>query len=153
MEDLESTDSSPGRKDPPPWSPLGDTSEEEDLEGDERAKMEEKQVEIDETVKQMMDMEISQREAEGGREGFEEESKYCLEFHIWKTEKEWETLTKHEDTSTSTAADEGNKPQAEEEHREQENKINDEKTQAVTRKAMGTRNPPSKKHVTKFLRV
>ena len=53
---------------------MEETSEEEDLEGDERAKMEEEQVEIDETVKQMMDMEICQREAEGDREGFEEGS-------------------------------------------------------------------------------
>ena len=73
--------------DPQSGSPVVDTSEEEDLEGDERAKMEEKQVEIDETVKQMMDMEIRQREAEGDREGFEEGSKYRLEFDIWKTEK------------------------------------------------------------------
>ena len=100
---------------------MEDASEEEDLDGDERAKREEEQIEIDEVIQQMMKMEICQREAEGDREGFEECSKYRLEFNIWKTEKEWKTLTKHEDSITPTAADEENKTHAEKEHKEQEN--------------------------------
>ena len=100
-------------------SSVDDTSEEEDSEGDERAKMEEEQVELDETVQQMMDMEISQRKDEGDMKGFEEGSKYRLEFNIWKTEREWELMKRHEAKSTPAAADEENNTQAEEEHREQ----------------------------------
>ena len=65
-----------------------DTSEEEEEEGDERAKMEEEQVELDETVQQMIDIEISKRKVEGDMGGFEEGSKYRLEVNIWKTERE-----------------------------------------------------------------
>ena len=72
---------------------MEDESEEEDLDGDERAKREEEQIEMDEVIHHRMGMEIREREAEGDREGFEVGSKYRLEFNIWKTENDWKNLT------------------------------------------------------------
>ena len=125
-------------------SSVDDTSEEEDSEGDERAKMEEEQVELDETVQQMMDMEISQRKDEGDMKGFEEGSKYRLEFNIWKTEREWELMKRHEAKSTPAAAEEENNTQAEEEHRGQENEANKEIDQSSDKESHGNIETPSR---------
>ena len=57
---------------------VGDKSEEEDLEIDERAKKDEEQLVWDKTVKDMMNMKINQRKNEGNMEVFERGSKYCL---------------------------------------------------------------------------
>ena len=114
-----------------------------DLEGDKRAKMEEEQLAWDKTVKKMMDMEISQRIDEGDMEGFEEGSKYRLEFNIWKTEREWELLKRHEAKSNPAAADEENNTQSEEEHREQEKEANKEKDQSSDMEGHGIRKAPS----------
>ena len=62
---------------PPTTAPEEEGSEEdEDLENDERARLEEEQMVWDETVKAMM-------------EGYEEGSNYRLKFNIWKTEQDW----------------------------------------------------------------
>ena len=65
-----------------------ESKREKDLEDYMRAKMEEEELILNETVEQMMNMEINQRKNEGGMECFEEGSKYRLEFNNWKTERE-----------------------------------------------------------------
>ena len=51
--------------------PEEESGGEEDLENDERAKLDEEQLVWDKTVKDMMTMEINQRKDEGDMEGFE----------------------------------------------------------------------------------
>ena len=63
------------------------SEEEEDLKNDEKARLEEEQLVWDETVKDMMNMELKQRKDEGDMEGFERGSNYRLRFNIWKTEE------------------------------------------------------------------
>ena len=58
------------------------SEEEEDLENDEKARLEEEQLVWDETVKDMMNMEIKQRKDEGDMEGIERGSNYRLRFNI-----------------------------------------------------------------------
>ena len=96
---------------------VGDS--ERDWDEDERAK--EEQNEIDKVTQQMMEMEIGYREAEGDRQGFEEGSKYCLEFNVWKLEKEGATMTKHEDRFIPMAADKINNTHEEKQQEKQEN--------------------------------
>ena len=50
--------------------PEVESKREKDLEDDMRAKLEEVELILDETVKQMMNMEINQRKDEGDMEGF-----------------------------------------------------------------------------------
>ena len=73
----------------PMADPEEENSGEKDLGDDERAKLEEEELVLDETVEKIMSMEINQRKEEGDMEGFERGSKYRLEFNIWKTEREW----------------------------------------------------------------
>ena len=70
--------------------------EDEDLEDEVRARMEEEQMAWDETVKALVDMEITQRKDEGDLEGHEKGSNYRLRFNIWKTEQEWKFQKDHE---------------------------------------------------------
>jgi len=83
----------------------------------------------------MMEMEISQRKAEGDREGFEEGSKYCQKFNVWKLEKEKEVMTKHEDRFNPTAADKTNNTHEGREQEGQKIKQMRKETKAVTKKA------------------
>ena len=92
----------------------------------------------------MMDMEITQRMDEGDMEVFEEGSKYRLELNIWKTEREWQLMKRHEAKSTPAAADEENNTQAEEEHRGQENEANKEKDQSGDKEGHGNTEAPSR---------
>ena len=59
------------------------------MDEDEKAKIEEDQMVIDEAVKALVEMELIQRKKEGNLEGYEEGSEYWLKFSIWKTEKDW----------------------------------------------------------------
>ena len=52
-------------------------------------------------------------------EGFEEGSKHCLQFNIWRTEREWKLQKIHEANSTLAPADDANKTELETEAREQ----------------------------------
>ena len=94
-----------------------------------KAKHEEEQIEIDEVVQGLMELEMNQRKAEGDNEGFKEGSKLRLMFNIWKTEKDWSDLTKHEERIKPTAADPNKKTTPEEECEEQESVINEGKDQ------------------------
>ena len=84
-------------------------SGEKDLEDDVRAKLKEEELILDEPVEKMMNMEIYQRKDKGDMEGFERGLKYCLEFNIWKTEREWKLQKMHEAKSTLAPADNENK--------------------------------------------
>ena len=59
--------------------------------------------------------------------GFEEGSKYRLEFNIWNTEREWELMKRHEAKSTPAPADKENNTELENEDREQDNEANKDK--------------------------
>ena len=106
---------------------VGDKSEEEDLENDERAKKEEEHLVWDKTVKNMMNMKINQRKDEGDMESFKRGSKYRLEFNIWKTERKWELQKMHEAKSSPAAADKKNNTESGKEDRKQENEANKDK--------------------------
>ena len=60
-------------------------------------------------------------------EGFERGSKYCLEFNIWKTEREWKLQKIYEAKSTLAPADNANKTEIETEDREQGKEANKHK--------------------------
>ena len=98
--------------------PEVESKREKDLEDDMRAKMEEEELILNETVEQMMNMEINQRKNEGGMECFEEVSKNRLEFNNWKTEREWKLQKMHEANRTLAPADNANKTELETEDRE-----------------------------------
>ena len=58
------------------------------MDEDEKAKIEEDQMVIDEAVKALVEMELIQRKNGGDLEGYEEGSEYWLKFNIWKTEQD-----------------------------------------------------------------
>ena len=58
------------------------------MDEDEKAKIEEDQMVIDEAVKALVEMELKQRKKEGDLEGYEAGSEYWLKFNIWKTEQD-----------------------------------------------------------------
>ena len=66
-----------------------------------------------------MNMEINQRKNEGDMEGFEEGSKYRLQFNIWKTERDWNLQKVNEANSTLAPADNAIKTQPANEAKEQ----------------------------------
>ena len=47
------------------------------------------QWEMDKVVKELIEMELKQREQEGDTEGFEAGSEHWLKFKIWKVEQDW----------------------------------------------------------------
>ena len=118
----------------PTAHPEEEKSGEKYLEDDVRAKLEEEELILDETVEKMMNMEINQRKDEGEMEGFERSSKYCLEFNIWKTEKEWKLQKMHEAKSTLAPAD---KTEPETEDRDQGNEANKDKNPSNDRGGHG----------------
>ena len=59
------------------------------VENDERAKIEEDQMVIDEAFKELIEMELKQKKKEGDWEGYDEGSANWLKFNIWKTEQDW----------------------------------------------------------------
>ena len=65
--------------------------EEKDKDEDEKARDEEtiNQWVIDDVVKELIEMELKQREKEGDTEGFEAGSEHWLKFNIWKVEQDW----------------------------------------------------------------
>ena len=69
-----------------------------------------KQNDIDEVVQDMMRIEIRQRRNEGENEGYECGSKHQLMFNIWKVEKDWRSLTRHEVQINPATDDTRNKP-------------------------------------------
>ena len=83
-----------------------------------------------------MNMKIKQREDEGDMESFERGSKYCLEFNIWKTEREWRLQKMHGAKSTLVPADNENETEPETEDKEQGNKANKKKISGMTREVM-----------------
>ena len=105
------------------------SEEEEDLENDEKARLEEEQLVWDETVKDMMNMEIKQRKDEGDMEGIERGSNYRLRFNIWRTEREWKLQRMHEAKTESTLApaDNGNNTESENKAREPEKEARKDK--------------------------
>ena len=60
----------------------------ENVDEDEKAKIEEDQMVINEAVKALVEMELIQRKKEGDFEGYEEGLEYWLKFNIWKTEQD-----------------------------------------------------------------
>ena len=58
--------------------PKGDSKRKKDLEDDMRARLEEEELTLDETVEEFMNMKINQRKNDGDLDGFEEGSKYHL---------------------------------------------------------------------------
>ena len=73
----------------------GDSKEKDELEDNMRARLEEEEMAIDETVEEFMNMEITQRKNERDLEGFEEGSNYRLKFNIWKIKTDWNLLKRN----------------------------------------------------------
>ena len=111
----------------PTADPEEENSGEKDLENDEREKLEEEELVLDETVEKMMNMEIKQREDDGDMEKFERGSKYCMKCNIWKTEREWRLQKMHKAKSTLAPADNENNTGPETEDMEQDNEANKDK--------------------------
>ena len=125
----------------PTAGPEEESSGEEDLENDERAKLEEEELVLVETVEKMMNMEIKQREDEGDMESFERGSKYCLKFNIWKTEREWRLQKMHEAKSTLAPADNENNTGQKMRTGSKTMKPTKTKIPTMTREVMGTGEP------------
>ena len=85
------------------------------LKNDEKARLEEEQPVWDETVKDMINMELKQRKDDGDMDGFERGSNYRLRFNIWRTKREWKLQRMHEAKTKSTlvSADNGNNTESE----------------------------------------
>ena len=75
---------------------MEEVDKDEEVEEDKEAKKEGEQIEIDKVVQEMMKIELKQRKSEGDNEACESGSKHRLMFNIWKVEKDWKGLTKHE---------------------------------------------------------
>ena len=137
----------------PTVDPEEENSREEDLENDERTKLEEEELVLDETVEKMMNIEIKQREDEGDMESFERGSKYCLKFNIWKTEREWRLQKMHKAKGTLAPADNENNMGQETEDREQDNEANKDKNPSNDKGGHVNRGALTKSTLGQVLRV